>query len=355
MAIGFINKIVMKNIILILALSITYLNNITAQVLYTENFDNYTLGNLGTDVTGQTPGQGNWYTTDATNAQYTIITEPNKGKALSIFTNNPQQDQNFIAEKRNLNVLIDQRAAGNNVIKIEVDFYTGSRSIANSSTNTSRISFLFDPPQNYTNLERELIAFNFSHNIGVFLVRVFDGHSTSLKVSQFLTSDTWYQLIFYMDYTNKKGYFEIPGTNISGNGDFLTQVVNPSDFKLSKMSLTMIVSNLTSTTKREQRYDDIRITALKAVPPHLLNVESFLSDKFNLYPNPATNIVNITNSENMLVEQVTVYDITGKQLSTQSFDSEAEIQLNVGNLASGTYMLHLHTNDGTAVKKLIKK
>lgn len=74
-----------------------------------------------------------------------------------------------------------------------------------------------------------------------------------------------------------------------------------------------------------------------------------------MYPNPASNVVNITNSENIAVQQVTIYDISGKQLKTQNFDSSQEIQLNVENLASGTYMLHIKSESGTAVKKLIKK
>lgn len=84
-------------------------------------------------------------------------------------------------------------------------------------------------------------------------------------------------------------------------------------------------------------------------------MNEILAEKFNMYPNPATNIVNITNRENMLVSQITVYDVTGKQMSTQSFNNEAEIQLNVENLPSGTYMLHLQTEVGTAVKKLVRK
>src|SRR5690606_14967548 len=104
-------------------------------------------------------------------------------------------------------------------------------------------------------------------------------------------------------------------------------------------------------------YDNIKITALNAVPPNIvtLSTNEQLAEKFNMYPNPATNVVNITNSENMLVNQVTVYDIAGKQLSTQSFNNQTEIQLNVEHLASGTYMLHLQTAQGTAVKKLVKK
>ncbi|RRA94007.1 T9SS type A sorting domain-containing protein [Paenimyroides viscosum] len=37
------------------------------------------------------------------------------------------------------------------------------------------------------------------------------------------------------------------------------------------------------------------------------------------------------------------------------FFNETFKQLNVENLASGTYMLHIQTNAGLAVKKLVKK
>ena len=105
------------------------------------------------------------------------------------------------------------------------------------------------------------------------------------------------------------------------------------------------------------RYDNIKITAISAVPPNIiaLSTSEQLAAKFNLYPNPATSVVNITNAENVLVNQVTVYDIAGKQLSTQTYNNETEIKLNVEHLASGTYLLHLQTNEGTAVKKLLKK
>src|SRR5690606_23589009 len=103
------------------------------------------------------------------------------------------------------------------------------------------------------------------------------------------------------------------------------------------------------------RVDNIKITALKSVPPEVLSTANFLAEKFNLYPNPATNVVNITNNENMFVKEVTVYDTTGKLISTQNYNNETEIQLNVENLASGTYLLHLQTAQGIAVKKMVKK
>ncbi|WKW46843.1 T9SS type A sorting domain-containing protein [Myroides sp. JBRI-B21084] len=66
-------------------------------------------------------------------------------------------------------------------------------------------------------------------------------------------------------------------------------------------------------------------------------------------------MVNITNAENMQVNQITVYTLAGKQVSTQAYNNLAEIQLNVEHLARGTYLLYLQTAQGTAVKQFIKK
>jgi len=94
---------------------------------------------------------------------------------------------------------------------------------------------------------------------------------------------------------------------------------------------------------------------LQNVPPEVLSAHSILSEKFNLFPNPATDIVNITNSDTVPVNQVEIYDVTGKLLTTQKFSNETQIQLDVTALTAGTYLLYLQTNKGIAMKKLVKK
>ena len=51
----------MKRKLLIALTVLLFTPLINAQVLFTENFENYTLGNLGTDPTGVIPGQGGWF------------------------------------------------------------------------------------------------------------------------------------------------------------------------------------------------------------------------------------------------------------------------------------------------------
>src|SRR5690606_15007510 len=147
---------------------------------------------------------------------------------------------------------------------------------------------------NYIGNLRELMSTNYNYKNNYLLIRGFDGtHTTPIKNPYSpLMANTWYTLIFYLDYTNQKCYFEIPGKNYAISGAFLN-VTNPLDFKLSKIGFIMGIFDLQGDTKREQRFDNIKITAQKAVPPHLLSADGFLAEKFNLYPNPAKNVVNI--------------------------------------------------------------
>src|SRR5690606_16420121 len=121
-------------------LSLLFLNTINSQVLYDETFDNYTLGNLGTDDTGVLPGQGGWYTLGAhshqnhTNNNYRIVNELNKGKVLEISCP-PTQGAVFIAFK-SLSYNINQRTSGNNVIKFQIDFYPGYQASGNTQSRS---------------------------------------------------------------------------------------------------------------------------------------------------------------------------------------------------------------------------
>ena len=69
-----------------------------------------------------------------------------------------------------------------------------------------------------------------------------------------------------------------------------------------------------------------------------------------VYPNPATDIVNISSDKK--VENITVIDMTGKKV--QSF--KAANQINVSSLAKGTYILQVYYGNGAVENtKLIKK
>ncbi|HLV51435.1 MAG TPA: T9SS type A sorting domain-containing protein, partial [Flavobacterium sp.] len=89
--------------------------------------------------------------------------------------------------------------------------------------------------------------------------------------------------------------------------------------------------------------------------PSYLGVDDFISSKFNVFPNPLTDMLTISNAENRVIEELTVYDTNGKIVKSQKGKTANETQLNIEDLASGVYMLHIKTEEGVAVKKIVKK
>jgi len=353
----------MKKYIVSLIAGISF-NLVCGQTLYTENFNNYPVGNFGTDYTGVIPAQGGWYTQDAnfigaSNADYQVVAESGRGNILYLGYTNRAPNNAHRVFRNDVNTYWQQRTTNNNMFKISFDIFT-------QVTNDAASHFFVE-----NKLTQRLLGITYhgkSRNLqvsGKILAPELLKYNNSAPIV--LPVDTWVTIEAYVDYNNSNLYISIPtmnnytavfkmttlelgGTDTEGN-----PLPDDSPIKISFIGNGGISTDPKLDKPFRLRIDNINISAQNTVPTVNLSLNEHLSSQFNLYPNPATNLVNITNNENILVQQVTVYDIVGKQLSTQTFNSQAEIQLNVENLSNGTYMLHIQTNEGMAVKKLVKK
>jgi hypothetical protein len=303
-----------------------------------EDFNSYATGHLNTDYSGTTAGQGGWVIKRSNNANATAMVTPETGRGNVVtFTTNSTLNED-IRIQQNMSVisaLWSNRTAGNNVLKFEYEVYGTGFFIAEGSLWYSGLNFM-------------TLRFKSTSAYRIEAQTVGAG-TTNLTLQSYTSAtfpyNTWHKVEMFYDYTAKKAYYYIPNLNLFKVDDMLSIGLQDN------ISVSGSGIKIGSVVK----YDNIKLTALPSVPPYILSANELVSAKFNMYPNPATNVVNITNNENMLVEEVTVYDSTGKQLTTQNYNNENQIQLNVENLASGTYMLHIQTNAGLAVKKLVKK
>jgi hypothetical protein len=75
--------------------------------------------------------------------------------------------------------------------------------------------------------------------------------------------------------------------------------------------------------------------------------------EFSVFPNPANNIVNITNAK-VAINNVSVTDLNGRTVKNAKFDGVAEAQVNISDLASGIYMMTISSDKGTTTKKIVK-
>lgn len=78
-----------------------------------------------------------------------------------------------------------------------------------------------------------------------------------------------------------------------------------------------------------------------------LSEPSFETKKFNLYPNPVTNILNIQGSNDVLQNaRLELYDVTGKSLAFETIATDANfVSINVSHLNSGIYFLKINHKD----------
>ncbi len=85
-----------------------------------------------------------------------------------------------------------------------------------------------------------------------------------------------------------------------------------------------------------------------------LSNNEFLSSKFTTYPNPANNIVTVSSSENILLNEVVITDLNGRTVSTTKMSNVSEAQINVSDLNAGIYFMNITSDSGKAVKKFVK-
>src|SRR5690606_23988130 len=212
----------------------------SAQVLFTENFENYTLGNMFPISPNLPPitGQGGWISPVVINqstVNKTLITqEPNRGKVLTLTTTDlPTVQTNITISRPNISNTFNQRTPGNDVIKFEVDYYTGEQQ--NDGTGYAvmqSLGLIFD--ENPTSA-----SFSSSH---LFLA-IYDSEDLNFRFRYNNTSGlspydiwvgklpykTWITYIVYLDYKNRKIYYEIPYINAVGSGDHFLYNINSSN------------------------------------------------------------------------------------------------------------------------------
>jgi len=352
---------------------------VQGQTLFTEDFNSYPVGNFGTDFTGTVPNQGGWYTLDnnpphfagSDNADYQIVAEPGRGNMLYLGYTNRIPGNAHRVFRTDMNTHWQQRTPGNDVFKISFDIFTqesndsgtGGHFILENSDG-ERLFYL-----RYNGKPRYLNASSSGKVMMGGLFQYSDGSYVRLPVN------SWVTIEVYIDYGSSTIYFSLPalnnytvmfqmhdlyfgGTDTEGNplpddSPVKFEFMGEGGFKKEPGGGPGIDPNYDKPFRL--RIDDINISAQNTVPVVNLSINEFLSEKFSLYPNPASNNVTITNSENRQVNQIAVYDVSGKLLTTQNYNAGEVLQLNVANLASGTYLLHLRTTEGVAVKKLVKK
>ncbi|MDR6969368.1 hypothetical protein J2X31_003399 [Flavobacterium arsenatis] len=84
-----------------------------------------------------------------------------------------------------------------------------------------------------------------------------------------------------------------------------------------------------------------------------LSTEDFTAKKFIVSPNPVKDLLTIAN-EFQTIQAVEVYDLNGRQVKNVS-NNATNLQISLGDLSSGVYLLKIQTPQGISTQKIIKE
>ncbi len=78
--------------------------------------------------------------------------------------------------------------------------------------------------------------------------------------------------------------------------------------------------------------------------------EQLLENTITLYPNPTVAIINISFSPEIQLQNIEVFSVTGREVFTTQ-----ETSIDFSSLTRGVYFARIQTNQGTVIKKIVKK
>lgn len=333
------------------------ISSVSGQVLFSENFEALNVGNLGTDVTGVTPGQNSWLTLNGSNASYQVANiDASHGKSLSIIGNNtfdtanPSTQNTRIAAKISASTPVP--TVGNNILQGKFDLYTGAASngigtiqmrIWGVDGTTARTIGGFQ----YNVANGVLTALATVNNTGTTGTPGPTTYSWGLAAAPglVLAPNTWVTLEFRYNMTTGAFTFFYPG----GSGTLAgaaTYALIPG--MVAEDLYLYNVAAPGNTSSKTASFDNIMVQFSNQASLSTNEIITTAED-FTIFPNPTSEILYVKGKNK--IKNISVYDLSGKKLPVKFLDGSIDVR----HLESGTYLLEIQTSSGKQTKKFIKK
>lgn len=283
-----------------------------SQSLWTDTFETYTVGNLGT--------QGGWARDGGGNANWTQVAniDAAHGKSFKLASTAANADGVWHYHDTNWS----SATSSNNIFVLEFDYYTGA-----GGAGGAGVAQIYDVDAGYE-LPFEI---GWSQDDGYMYVA--DAVDGAILVDA-VTTNTWYHIKAAYDTTTGEIRVKV------NNNDIVTYDGSPG---LAPQEMDVLLSGISSSG-----FDNIKTSATNT-DPFLAVSDVAKKSALTVYPNPATEVVNVRSDKK--IDSVSIYDAAGKVVKTT-----AETTINVQNLAKGSYIVNINYADGSKEStKVIKK
>lgn len=295
----------------ILSFSLTAVMAFTAysQTLWSDNFDTYTVGNLG--------AQGGWLRFNGSNAMGKVASlDTAHGKSFQLASTASNTDGVFFYHEFDAST----RTSGNDIFVTEYEVRPDANYGILQIYDEGATQYVAD------------IALYPGDGFVVYTQNDSDNETTGTFIEADIVANTWYKV--------KVSYEFYTGTIIvTINGIEYPAVEGYAGIVPGEINLVGVEANTSA-------FDNIRISAVSSL---LAASDVAKKSTVSVYPNPATDVINVKSDSK--ITQISIYDFAGKVVKTT-----AETSVNVENLAKGSYVVSIKYADGTTEsKKVIKK
>ena len=350
----------MKKLLLSITLALS-VQCINAQVLESDNFTALTVGNIGTDLTAATAGQGGWYIFNGAATDYQVVSRPAPyGNVLQLTGESTAATTTRYINKTALATTWGTRTVGNDILEVEFDLNTGAIS---ASRNTFQCRLYSDLgltlvgiylDKNYATTAAPTVLFpNSLRGLARYTAGTPPatgaysfGLGTTALPNLVYPNDTWIRVGFSFNQTTGEVLWKGPSLNgfIMGAGTAL--VPGEIDF---------LVTNIAGNTVAATAFIDNYVARASSTDT-LLGVETRTRTvAVSTYPNPTVDVINVYNSNNLELSSYKVIDLKGTVIKSGVLNNTLDQKINVSELSQGVYMLKLNTTDNTTITKKIVK
>ncbi|WP_294263776.1 T9SS type A sorting domain-containing protein [uncultured Chryseobacterium sp.] len=312
------------------------------QTIVSENFNSLTAGNLATDVTGATPGQGGYSIYGGAASDYQVVAiDAAHVNSLRITSGAGYSSTANTFNRFAFKGITTTASAGNDILQGTVDIYTGP------ATGAGRIQCaLYDATAGIVG-----IGYDYSTKKIVGMGRltpVSTGtaafYTITLGTTSTYTANTWVTVSFRYNKTTGAYTWTTPEGSFTFNNSSYTFTPGLVPLEYDFISVT----STGNTVANQAAVDNLNLIYTNSATLATNEVTN-AKNSVSVYPNPVTDYVNIKSDDK--INKVEIFDLSGRKV----FVTDKNEQINVTDLAPGNYIMNIDTINGNVSKKLIKK
>ncbi len=341
-----------------------------SQILQSEDFNSLTVGDIGTDLTGVTPGQGGWLTfnstggTNSANSNYQIVVEGGDFGNVFQFTGSNGATGNKFMWKSGLPAVWADRTPGNNIIEVEFDYFTGPTT---SSLNSFRV-YIYSAEASpkvlagmgiaknatisalpFTNVVSGFAHWTSTPGTGTYSFGL--GPATTSPIV--LPVDTWVRMGFSFNVTTGEVKWKGPGFDASFTGSEAFPVVTAG---LEPGEIDFIaIAGTGNTVASVSKFDNYVAKASNTDTLLSVDGQNLVSNAISAYPNPTKDKFVVDTNNESQIKAIVITDLNGRVVKNVNFENVASTaQVDISDLNLGVYFLTITTDLGVGTSKIIK-